>query len=991
MATEIIGIDVGGTNTDAVLMRESEILAVAKTQTTDDITSGMSEVIKDVLKKANVSSSKIRYVMIGTTHLLNATLQHRLKKVAIIRLGFPATTAISPCAGWPKEMVSSINAKTYIIKGGFEYNGQPISKVDDEELKTIAKQLRDLDIELVAVTGVFAHVNPAQEKYVAEILQKFNPNLKISLSHHMSGLGLLERENATIINSALLQIYQEVCQGIQKTLIELGLDKASAFLSHNDGTLEAITPDLKDTHYQQKPILTLNAGPTNSMRGAARLAKDKDMKNLIVADIGGTSTDVGLIINGSPIEESTLHEIAGISFNFPNIRTHSIGLGGGSIINGLSIGPVSVGNELFKRAVCCGGDILTSTDIAVLKGRVKLGSIKQSALYPDSITLDKLDDLLHEKLAHVIREVWLSSKEKPNVLLLVGGGSRLFDQDKLVKLLSGKISNIYIPESANVANALGAAHGEISGSHTEYFDYQITSRDVAKEKVIEAAKKNAQSRGARSDITVKFVREEEIQYVPGTPTIITAIVSGSVRGEELDKDEKVPYSPLPVQSRNDLPLVSVHSDAESSVFLPTFSLRNSTLLFEVSAQEDLSEDVKSTVLTADNILAMAIGCAFLGSGGGGDTRLAKLMVEDRIKSAKNIRRIPLASLTDEGIVICFGAMGSPSVFEERLASKEEIGKSIREMERRLNKKISAIVTMEIGGANGLFPLLAAAELNIPIVDADCMGRAFPGINMVTPIIYAEVTEFVAVLCNATTTHIIEADNANELENKARAATDKMGGTAFITYSVMDGKSAKKICIPGTLTIAESIGTVFQKAKQNGDDPFVLLNAFLKDTEYKKIEEVFQGRIEDIFRKEEGGFSVGGILVKDEKENEAEMIFQNEFLLLRKKIGNYHQKLAEVPNLIIVVDHESLLPISCGQLKYGQRIRILTMNAPEKMLTAKALPVVGPQAYNLNKLIPILRSSPSKQKFGLSVKPSEEKINKEQGHSAGNSPKPTNNY
>ena len=184
---------------------------------------------------------------------------------------------------------------------------------------------------------------------------------------------------------------------------------------------------------------------------------------------------------------------------------------------------------------------------------------------------------------------------------------------------------------------------------------------------------------------------------------------------------------------------------------------------------------------------------------------------------------------------------------------------------------------------------------------------------------------------------------------------------------------------------------FQKAKKNVGNPLVLMDAFLKDTEYEKIEEVFQGRIEDISRKEEGGFSVGGLLVKNDKGNEAELIFQNEFLLLRKKIGSYYQNLAIVPNLIIVVDHESLLPISCGQLRYGQNIRILTMTAPKQMLTPEALSVVGPQAYNLNKLIPILESSSSNEIFGLSANQTEKKIDEEPTHSQVSSFKAANNY
>lgn len=955
MSQYIIGIDVGGTNTDVVLTHDGQILSTAKTETTTDVTTGITTAIKIALESSGRLPGKVQRVMIGTTHLLNATLQNRLSKVAIIRLGYPATTAIPPCTGWPKELEDTVNAASYIIEGGYEYNGTPIAYLNSEALKAIAQELKDKNINLVAISGVFAHVNATQEIEAAAILKKFNPDLNISLSHHMGGLGLLERENATILNSALLPIYRAVSDGIQQTLHEIGLENASIFLSHNDGTLEPIGLFTEDHEHQQKPILTLNAGPTNSMRGAARLAKALNKHNLIVADVGGTSTDVGVIRNDAPIEENAQFTIAGVPLNLPNIRTQSIGLGGGSIIKhnhgaNISIGPESVSNRLMQEAINFGGNMLTATDIAIFKNRLKLTKDKIACPYSEE-QIEQIDNMLHDKFARIITEVWSSSQDKPDTLMLVGGGSYLFDRNKLLRLLTGKINEIIIPDNATVANALGAAEGEICGIHREVFDYQNISREEAHKQVVAAATAKAIKGGAETEsIKIKFKSEEEIQYVTGTPTVITMKVSGKVREHIV----KIPTSKEIFTSESETRLQSVNHWNNSSVSSGTpitTKVSNSITSAKISAGNEI------------NLADRAIGHAVLGSGGGGDTRLAALMVKDCIKNGKPIKIIPLDSLSDDATVICFGIMGSPSVLEEKLPSKEEIVKSIFEMEKELGKKITAIMPMEAGGANGLLPLIAAAELGIPIVDADCMGRAFPGINMVTPAIYNKTNQSIAVLANSTTVKVIEAENASQLEDKARAATDNMGGLVFIAYMPMTGNIAKEVCIPQTLSIAEKIGARFNESHTGGS---ILdnLNYYLKDTEYKKIQQLFSGRIEDLVRKEQHGFSVGGAIINNDAGEQVEVIFQNENLLLRKKLSSdFYQDLAIAPTLIVIVDHETMRPISCGQLKYGQSVLVLTLDAPKKMLQPEAINVVGSQAYNLDKLVRVLHPDSMANKVG----------------------------
>lgn len=964
----IIGIDVGGTNTDAVLLCDGKIIASAKTQTTTNINIGIAETINKVLESSKVPKEQIHYIMIGTTHLLNATLQNRLSKVAAIRLGLPATTAIPPCTGWPSEIEKNVKALSYIINGGYEYDGKPISDLNKEQLIQIANELKEKNIDHVAITGVFSHINPTQENDAAKIIKEKNPNVKISLSHELGGLGLLERENATILNTALLPLYQNVCNEIQTTLDELGLNHAKICLSHNDGTIDPIETLTDNTNNQQKPIFTFNAGPVNSLRGAACIAKELGIDDLIVADIGGTSTDVGIIRNGALIEENNFYTVAGIPLNLPSIRTKSIGLGGGSIIkknsdSTIAIGPESVSNRLMQEAICFGGKTFTATDIAVLKGRIKNDAIKITSNIYSEKEIEDMDNILHKKLAAIIEETWLSTQQKPKNLMLVGGGSYLFDRQKLLHLLKDKISNIIIPENAHVANALGAAQGEISGTHTQHFDFEKKDRQQAINEVYSAAVDKAIKKGADpKSIKIKFRHEDEIQYVPGKQTLVTVKVSGNVK-KSAQKENKPASTKIKEQQIASPP---THNIRNNVALPPEIPPSMNTVHAAEPAVQIKSAKKDDTLMTHEKIKDKAIGHGILGSGGGGDTRLPAFMVNDCIKNGKEIKIISLESIADDEVIICFGIMGSPSVTEEKLPSKEEITKAIIKIQEYLKtqpqihgKKITAVINMEIGGANGLIPLVAAAELGLPVADGDCMGRALPEIKMVTPIMTNSIQKHIAVLANATSHHLITAESAGQLEQLAREKTDQMGGITFIAYMPMLGKTAKAVCIPGTHSVAEKIGAIFNN-HNNNNNMMASLNEYLKTTEYKEMKEEFSGRIGEVKQVIKNAYTVGGVICTNDNDEEVEVIFKNEYLKLRKKLKNgYYEDIVTAPNLIVITDSETRQAISCSQLKYGQCVRIFSLKAPSQLLTTNAEKVVGPKAYNLDESIKLLHPDEAK--------------------------------
>ena len=200
-----IGIDVGGTNTDAVLMDGLDVLGWRKTPTTPDVGFGIIEVLRELLAQTKVSAADVQAVMIGTTHFTNAIVERRrLVEVAAIRLGLPATRSLPPLTDWPADLASAVGRHRYLLRGGNEFDGREIAALDELALREVAKDIRRKGITAAAITSVFSPVTDQMETRAGEILAEEVPGLRLSLSHEIGRIGLLERENATVMNAAWL-------------------------------------------------------------------------------------------------------------------------------------------------------------------------------------------------------------------------------------------------------------------------------------------------------------------------------------------------------------------------------------------------------------------------------------------------------------------------------------------------------------------------------------------------------------------------------------------------------------------------------------------------------------------------------------------------------------------------------------------------------------------------------------------------------------------
>ncbi|MGC8543657.1 MAG: hydantoinase/oxoprolinase N-terminal domain-containing protein, partial [Vulcanisaeta sp.] len=183
-----VGIDVGSTHTDAVILDENNNLIHAeKTMTTPDVTSGIINALKLVLERSSINKDDIAAVMFGTTHIINAIVQRRgLGRVGVIRIGLPATEAIEPMLDWPADLREVVNAGSVMVRGGHDYTGEPITAFDEDSVRRALEVFREKKVEAVAVTSVWSVVNPEHEARVRDLAKEIIPDVPVVLSHEIS-------------------------------------------------------------------------------------------------------------------------------------------------------------------------------------------------------------------------------------------------------------------------------------------------------------------------------------------------------------------------------------------------------------------------------------------------------------------------------------------------------------------------------------------------------------------------------------------------------------------------------------------------------------------------------------------------------------------------------------------------------------------------------------------------------------------------------------
>ncbi|TPR09539.1 Aminotransferase class I and II family protein [Aspergillus niger] len=908
-----LGVDVGGTNTDAVLIHLSPVAIVAshKAPTTPDVTTGITDAVQAVIAAAKVPLSAIGCVIVGTTHFVNAVVQRSpsLRRVAVIRLcggpdeGFGRN--IPPFTDFPLDLRARIaSSRPYFCHGGYQISGEEISPLDETELEKIAAQLVHDGISNVVIAGMYAPLNHTQETRAKEVLLRsmekhagpsYTP--RITLSHEVSGLGFLARENAAILNATLRPLAERTIYGFQKAMEDIFQDTPyTLYLTQNDGSV------LSAAEAVHLPIRTFNSGPTNSIRGgeflwrAATEANDQQQQNtctepLVVIDIGGTTSDSGLLLpNGLPQMSSVTSLVGGVRTNFALPAVESIGLGGGSIIRGIgqsdcSVGPDSVAHELLEKARLFGGEYLTATDIAVasaVHGVTEMNPLEGMGdptrlADIDIAMVDQAQSLMRRKIEELVDRTKIHKDDVD--VLIVGGGAPIIRTDE--PLLG--VRQVQTVKGGEVANAVGAAISRVSGVIDTVVDTSNRTVKEAQEAVCAMATEKAIGNGARPDtVQVAEVTMLPIQYVDAKARIVVRAVG------QLD--------------------VVAKSSAEKTVPIP-----------------DEEEYLK-----------------------------AKAYLHDH---PGTVRIISPDTLPDDALVGWTGCMGSPEVSMERLENSECLQAHDELMRVTDSPPVSAFLALEIGGGNGMVNLGVAAHYSVPCLDADYMGRAYPTMWQVTPNVYGsprgEALLPAAIASGDGSFMTMTRSRTDRLVDKTlRAAVVEMGCRAGSAGPPHRAGRVRQQAIRNTVSLAWWIGRAVCLEKNIADKAMRIVEA-AGGPESGAI--LGEGKVISVSRVLKTGHSYGVLEINgqlsDGRKATLNIPFKNENAYVEAVLEDGEKKiLAAVPDLIVVLDAESGAGLGTPEFKYGLKVVVLAIAAsPRWTDTPRGMELGGPKSMGFEEV------------------------------------------
>ncbi|KAI9728803.1 MAG: hypothetical protein M1834_007189 [Cirrosporium novae-zelandiae] len=936
-----IGVDVGGTNTDGVILdplRASEpdrgIIAWHKAPTTGNPSLGINNAITTMFKSANIDPENVASVTIGTTHFVNAVIEmdlNRLAHVAVLRLCNDFSKHVPPCIDWPENM-QQLCSYYALVKGGLEVDGNLISDIDEEEIRQECKIIKEKGIRSIVINGIFSPIDIVhnQEERVGKIVKEALPECDVVLS----------KEVAKTIKS------------FQEPVRRLGL-KCPVFITQNDGTI------LSGEMASRLPIRTFSSGPTNSMRGAAFLVEKEIKEAMMVVDIGGTTTDVGLLLaNGFPRQAAAFSELSGVRMNFSCPDVKSIGLGGGSIVRKedgkILVGPDSVGYQIQTKSLVFGGNVPTTTDYTVAANpEVAIGEYTrvQGVFKEEDVT--EFKNTVKEMLERVIDTMKTSPDDLP--VLLVGGGAVIAPDE-----LKGA-SRVLKPKWSGVANAIGAAIARVSAVvDTVKSTDTKTTKELLKEISEDAINRTVESGAVRDSVKIVEMETLPLQYIANKSRFIVRAAG--------DFDFSRAHQ------------VSVNFDAEDELSTKMDEYDKSIVTQDRTTNKKSKSNqadfdilsYKPTVkgrewfISETDLKWISIGCYILGTGGGGSPYSSMLRLRGILRAGGIVRVINPKDLKDDDLVGCGGGAGSPTVGIEKLQG-DEMMEAQNEIYGFLDKKPDAMIALEIGGGNGLQGMIlgASTNMNIPTVDGDWMGRAYPTKWQTTPIVFeSKKTVFLpCVMCdgNGNVMFVTKATSDMTVERVCRASLSQLGSHVGCAEGPVTGGNTKRWVVEHTISLSWRIGRAVAKARQFNRIDSVAESIVEEVGGSQAAKVLFKGKIIGVERTLRMGHVYGEVIIaatdiinpsSDEAigfQGKIKIPFKNENIAALKVEDDGSEKaLAVVPDLIAVIDAQNGEAIGTPEYRYGLLVIVLGITASEKWTsTTRGIEIGGPKAFGFD--------------------------------------------
>lgn len=951
-----------GTNTDAVAIDPTlqhspsrGVLAHHKAPTTPDVTSGIEEAVRKVLEQSAIPSEQIASVTVGTTAFLNSVVEQdarRLSRVAIIRLSKSFLREVKPFSDWPPGLTNLIKGYVGYVDGGLHIDGSEEAPVVEEQVVRECQEIKKLGLTAIVIAGVYSPIDEThkQEDTVKQIVLREIPGADVVCSHEVANIGFLERENASILNASILKYARKTVKRFRSAMKSLRLT-CPLFLTQNDGTL------LDSYSAARVPIRTFSSGATNSMRGAAYLAgHDIGTSSAIVVDVGGTTSDVGVLLpSGLPRQASAYVTVAGVRVNYSMPHLHSIGLGGGSLVRQtdgkVTVGPDSVGHYLTSEALVFGGKTTTATDIAVAAGKASIGA-SGAVEHLTKDFIKEAEDRIKALLEGAIDLIKTSPEPLP--VLLVGGGSMLAPES-----LAGS-SKLIRPPFHDVANAVGAACSKAGGSVDIVQGVSSQTEAQATEYAKNLAIKRAIAAGAvENSVFIAEIETMPLQYVANQlRTIVKAVgeldidMQTSLQEDETEEEEEVFEEEV---AKSHTQKVMDVTPVDPRTYRPTIVVDEAT-------------GISEWYLTETDLGFLADGCYVLGCAGGGSPAASKIQLRDMLRSGHRIRVIDSSDLEEKANIYWGGHMGSPATSVERLQSLETVEAFKVLMEYLREDSFDAVMGLEIGGANGMEPFLVGSSrfFDRPIIDADWMGRAYPTYHQTVLAVHAPGQLVPCAIDSGDGISIImtRASNDEIVDRALRASCSEMGSRVGMAAKPTTKALVTQHGVQNTISLAWRIGRCIAKAEAS-NSMSTIAEAIVEEAGGSKSAKVlFRGKIVAVERRLFKGHSYGEVhiaSVSTEEDDGAGIVgrvpaiatgglmkipFKNENIYAEHVAEDGTSRIiAAVPDLVCVLDKESGKALGVPEFKYGYQVIVLGITcSPRWTETPRGLAIGGPKAF-----------------------------------------------